>query len=91
MLHKKMKFSIKNFFSKCDQIRRKLRIWSQEILNGKRHFLYNQKHTFSKSVAHKSLISQSLMTRKSYEICRFFLVLTVLYLGPYHISMIERL
>ena len=24
----KMKFSIKNFFSKCDQIRRKLRIWS---------------------------------------------------------------
>ena len=25
----KMKFSIKNFSSKCDQIRRKLRIWSQ--------------------------------------------------------------
>ena len=24
----KIKFSIKNFFSKCDQIRRKLRIWS---------------------------------------------------------------
>ena len=24
----KMKFSIKYFFSKCDQIRRKLRIWS---------------------------------------------------------------
>ena len=24
----KMKFSIKNFFSKCDQVRRKLRIWS---------------------------------------------------------------
>ena len=23
----KMKFSIKDFFSKCDQIRRKLRIW----------------------------------------------------------------
>ena len=23
-----MKFSIKGFFSKCDQIRRKLRIWS---------------------------------------------------------------
>ena len=27
-LHKKMKFSIKDFFSKCDQIRRKLWIWS---------------------------------------------------------------
>ena len=25
---RKMKFSIKNFFSKCDQIHRKLRIWS---------------------------------------------------------------
>ena len=24
-----MKFSIKDFFSKCDQILRKLRIWSQ--------------------------------------------------------------
>ena len=37
----KMKFSIKNFFSKCDQIRWKLRIWSnftEEILNGKLHF-----------------------------------------------------
>ena len=31
-LHKKMKFSIKDFFSKCDQIRRKLRIWSH-LLN----------------------------------------------------------
>ena len=28
MLHKKMKFSIKDIFSKCDQIRRKMRIWS---------------------------------------------------------------
>ena len=27
-MHKKMKFSIKDFFIKCDQIRRKLRIWS---------------------------------------------------------------
>ena len=26
-LHKKMKFSIKDFFSKCDQIRSLLRIW----------------------------------------------------------------
>ena len=27
-LHKKTKFSIKDFFSKCDQIRSKLQIWS---------------------------------------------------------------
>ena len=25
----KIKFSIKDFFSKCDQVNRKLRIWSQ--------------------------------------------------------------
>ena len=28
MCAQKMKFSIKDFFSKCDQIRRSLRIWS---------------------------------------------------------------
>ena len=27
-----MKFSIKDFFSKCDQIRRKLRIWSHLLM-----------------------------------------------------------
>ena len=38
----KMKFFIKDFFSKCDQIRKKLRIWSHllmKIHNGKLHFL----------------------------------------------------
>ena len=40
----KIKFSIKNFFSKCGQISRKLRTWSlviytKEMLNGKLHFL----------------------------------------------------
>ena len=29
----KMKFSIKDFFGKCDQIRRKLRIWSHLLKN----------------------------------------------------------
>ena len=39
----KMKFSIKNFFSKCDQICRKLWIWShtEEILNEKLHLLWS--------------------------------------------------
>ena len=37
----KIKFSIKDFFSKCDQMRRKLRIWSftEEIFNGELHFI----------------------------------------------------
>ena len=30
-LHKKMKFSIKDFFSKCDQIRSFMRVWSHLI------------------------------------------------------------
>ena len=30
-LHEKTKFFIKNFFSKCDQIGRKLRIWSHLV------------------------------------------------------------
>ena len=36
-----MTFSIKDFFSKCDQIHSFLRIWSHllKILNGKLHFL----------------------------------------------------
>ena len=36
-----MKFSIKDFFIKCDQIRCFLRIWpsTEEIPNGKLHFL----------------------------------------------------
>ena len=36
---KRMKFSIKDFFSKCDQIRRRLVTLTEEILNGKLHFL----------------------------------------------------
>ena len=35
----KIKFSIKGFFSKCDQIRRKLVTFTEEIFNGKLHFL----------------------------------------------------
>ena len=34
-----MKFSIKDFFSKCDQIRRNLVTLTEEIVNGKLHFL----------------------------------------------------
>ena len=42
-LHKHWSFSIKDFFSKCDQIRRKLRIWSHLLKKSVRenfHFLY---------------------------------------------------
>ena len=42
-LHKKIKFSIKNFFSKCDQMRPNfpadLVTFTEKILNEKLHFL----------------------------------------------------
>ena len=38
-LHKKMKFSIKEFFIKCDQIRSFLRMWSH--LLKKKNFMKN--------------------------------------------------
>ena len=43
-LHKKMKFSIEDFFSKCDQIRKKTAdfvTFTEEILNGKLRFLWS--------------------------------------------------
>ena len=39
-----MKFSMKDFFSKCDRIHRNLRnlvTFTAEVLNGKLHFLYS--------------------------------------------------
>ena len=45
-LHKRMKFSIKDLFSKCDQIHRELRIWSHLLKKSlKKNFIfcfYNQ-------------------------------------------------
>ena len=46
----KIKFSVKNFFSKCDQIHRKRKkllsyldvTFTEEILNGKLHFLRSE-------------------------------------------------
>ena len=51
-LHKKMKCSIKDFFSKCDQLRRKLRILSQtaEILMG--NFIVCAWHKISDTINH---------------------------------------
>ena len=38
----KTKFSIKNFYSKCDQFPADLITFTEEILNGKLHFLYSE-------------------------------------------------
>ena len=44
-----MKFSIKGFFSKCDQIRRKLRIWSYLLKKSlMKNFIFCAVSTFLK-------------------------------------------
>ena len=51
-----MKYSINDIFSKCDQIHRKLRIWShllEEILNGKLHFLCSVSYDLVKKTERK--------------------------------------
>ena len=53
-LHTKMKFSIKDFFRKYDQIRQKttdLVTFTKEILNGKLHFLCSDMKNYY--LAHK--------------------------------------
>ena len=70
----KMKFFNKDFFSKCDQIRRFLRIWRQksadlvtfteDILNGKLQFLCAvQEYGFS-LILHRDIIYNSLVIRE---------------------------
>ena len=62
----KMKFSIKDFFSKCDQIRRKLRIWSHWLKKSlMKNFIF-----FAKCLGSRILSSMSLTD--------FFLTLSVL-------------
>ena len=39
----KMKFSIKDFFSKCDQFPANLITFTEEILNGNLHFLCSKR------------------------------------------------
>ena len=55
----KMKFSITYFFGKCDQIRRKLQIWlvtfSEEICNGKFHFLCSVRKNLISSLSIKRM------------------------------------
>ena len=67
----KMKFSIKDFFSKCDQIRRKL-IFTEEILDEKLHFLCS---VCLVCQLHKGLWVKSLL-RKIYQNTRFLWPIT---------------
>ena len=56
-IEKKMKFSIKDFFTKCDQIRRKLRIWS--------HLL---KKSLIENFIFCAVISEQLLTGRKHEV-----------------------
>ena len=59
----KMRFSVKDFFSKCDQIRSilwMLQLLNEEILNGKLHFLWSvptvQPIHISKQIAQETFL-----------------------------------
>ena len=54
----KMKISIKDFSSKCDQIRRKLVTFTGEILNGKLHFLGSDKLQMNCCLSDKDMLVQ---------------------------------
>ena len=61
ILHQKMKFLIKDFFSKRDQIRRKLKTFTEKILNGKLYFFLQQerkKEVNKNNVNKKSFIGK---------------------------------
>ena len=73
-----MKFSIKDFLSKCDQIRRPvdLVIFTEEILNGKFHFLCSVDNasdvtgiTNNTDFTHISDVTYGVRTIVSEEIC----------------------
>ena len=70
-----MKFSIKDFFSKCDQIRRKLRIWSYLLKKClMENFFFcavlvlkfmNTKHAHKTICPHQTLLKDFLRNSKS--------------------------
>ena len=56
----KMKFTIKDFFSKCDQIRRKLRIWSHLLKKSlKENFIFCTVETLTPDLFLSNLPSNS--------------------------------
>ena len=66
----KMKFSIKDFFTKCDQIRRKLRIWSyllKKSLMENFIFLCNGKYLFDVILFHSSIQNSIYLTYLSFS------------------------
>ena len=59
----KMKFSIKDFFSKCDQIQRTLQIWSHSLKEF--HFLFSVKTKFIRNSKIKSRSLKTVMTQSA--------------------------
>ena len=68
----KMKFSMKDFLGKCDQIHRKLDLvtFTEEILNGKLHFLCSDnRKTLGKLIfISQSIAFQFCKVRRNWEI-----------------------
>ena len=69
---KSMKFSIKDFFSKCDQIRRKLRIWSH-LLKKSLNFIFCAVSRFPSNIPLVTLPICEVTRRKERFLREYFL------------------
>ena len=64
-----MEFSIKDFFSKCDQIRRKLRIWSNLLKKSlMENFIFSTVKHFSRGDIHNDAMAFSTVPRIAFKI-----------------------
>ena len=84
----KLKFSIKDFFSKCDQIRSKLRIWSNLLKKPlMENFIFCEVWSVFSFYSHNSPVSRYQIVLNLKPVCstglRFQLVLRLL-LGQMH-------
>ena len=59
-----MKFSVKDFFSKCDQIRKKLQIWSHLL---KKSLMENSFHSVAKGTCLAKSVETWEMSSKQFQ------------------------
>ena len=69
----KMKSSVKDFFGKCDQIRKKLKKFTEEILNRKLHFLCSDRwlRNPQESLMESIIFFAVINVNKPKSFCRF--------------------
>ena len=95
----KMKFSIKDFFSKCDQIRRKLRIWSHLLKKPLMEnfifcavpypFIFGKNRKHSKEIYDCFELGKMVIEQSDHNYCKIFPRITK-YRGRYSVQDSKR-